>query len=243
MSLQRSDRSAIACAEQDGAPWPIDWRKRLFYREGVTITSALLGFAAVAAVLTVIPGLDTTLVLRSALTQSRRHAFVTALGINAGSLAWGAAAAIGAAALLAASEVAYRALTIVGAAYMAYLGVMLIIRSFRQEPVTLEQSAARAPLWRAFLTGAWTNLLNPKIGAFYVATIPQFIPDGTSHLGMGLLLAGVHDVIGLLWFAGIIFGAQTARRWLANARTLKIIDRIAGVVLIGSGARLVFDRH
>lgn len=209
----------------------------------VTITSALLAFAAVAAVLTVIPGLDTTLVLRSALTQSRRHAAVTALGVSVGALAWGAAAAVGAAALLAASELAYRALTIVGAAYMAYLGVMLIVRSFRHEPVALDQVAEPMPLWRSFLAGAWTNLLNPKIGAFYVATIPQFIPEGASHLGMGLLLAGVHDVIGLLWFAGIIWGAQAVRRWLANARALKIIDRIAGVVLIGFGARLVLERH
>ena len=86
------------------------------YRGVVTINSALLGFAAVAAVLTVIPGLDTTLVLRSALTQSRRRATVTALGVSVGALVWGAAAAVGAAALLAASELAYRALTVVGAA-------------------------------------------------------------------------------------------------------------------------------
>jgi threonine/homoserine/homoserine lactone efflux protein len=209
----------------------------------VTVTSALLGFAAIAAVLTVIPGLDTTLVLRYVLTQSRRHAVVTALGIGAGALTWGAAAAVGAAALLAASELAYRILTIAGAAYMAYLGVMLIVQSFRRLPAAADQSVPRVPLWRAFVTGAWTNLLNPKIGVFYVATIPQFIPEGASHLGMGLLLAGVHVAIGLLWFAGIIWGAQVARRWLANARSLKIIDRIAGVVLIGFGARLALERH
>lgn len=60
---------------------------------------------------------------------------------------------------------------------------------------------------------------------------------------MGLLLAGVHDLIGLLWFAVIIMGAQAARRWLANARALKIIDRIPGVVLVGFAARLALGRH
>lgn len=208
----------------------------------MTVTTALLGFAAIAAVLTVIPGLDTTLVLRSALTQSRRHAAVTALGISTGALAWGAAAAVGAAALLAASEVAYRILTIAGAVYMAYLGVKLIVDSFRHADVTIPGSVAPVPLWRAFVNGAWTNLLNPKIGAFYVATIPQFIPEGTSHLGMGLLLAGVHDVIGLVWFAGVIWGARVARRWLTSSRGVKIVDRVAGVVLIGFGARLVLER-
>lgn len=208
----------------------------------MTVTSALLGFSAVAAVLTLIPGLDTTLVLRSALTQSRRHAAVTALGISTGALAWGGAAAVGAAALLAASELAYRTLTIAGAVYMAYLGVRLVAKSFRQAEVAVAGAEAPVPLWRAFVNGAWTNLLNPKIGAFYVATIPQFIPEGASHLGMGLLLAGVHDVIGLLWFAGLIWGARVARRWLTSARGVKIVDRVAGVVLIGFGARLALER-
>lgn len=209
----------------------------------MTIASALLGFAAVAAVLTVIPGMDTTVVLRSALTQSRRHAVISALGISVGALAWGVAAAVGAAALLAASEFAYRILTFAGAAYMAYLGVMLVFRSFRHSAVALDQSAESTPLFRAFLIGIWTNVLNPKIGVFYVATIPQFIPEGASPLGMGLLLAGVHVVLSLLWFAGIIWGAQVARRWLANARALRMIDRTAGLVLIGFSARLVLDRH
>ena len=212
------------------------------YRLDVTITAAILGFAAVALVLTVIPGLDTTVVLRTALTQSRKHAFASALGISVGALAWGVAAAVGAAALLAASEVAYRILTIAGAAYMAYLGVMLIVRSFRHSSLPVEQNVAPAPVWRTFLTGVWTNLLNPKIGVFYVATIPQFIPAGASPLGMGLLLAGVHDLIALIWFAGIIGGAQIARRWLAHARALRIIDRVAGTVLIAFGARLALAK-
>ena len=46
--------------------------------------------------------------------------------------------------------------------------------------------------WRSFIAGTWTDLLNPKIGVFYIATIPQFLPQGTSPLGMGLLLSAVH---------------------------------------------------
>lgn len=212
----------------------------------MTVSAAVFGFAAVAAVLTVIPGLDTTLVLRSALTQTRRHAFVTAVGITCGALVWGAAAAVGAAALLAASEVAYRVVTIAGAAFMVYLGVRLIVQSFRRTAPThvdVAAAAAPVPLWRAFVSGMWTNLLNPKIGAFYIATIPQFIPAGASHLGMGLLLAAVHGVLGMVWLGGIIFGAQAARRWLVQERALKVIDRIAGTVLIGFGARLALEHH
>lgn len=210
----------------------------------MTIAEAVLGFAAVAAVLTVIPGLDTTLVLRSALVHGRRTAFATALGVGTGALVWGAAAAVGAATLLAASEVAYRAVTVAGAAYMIVLGVRLTAQSFRRRDVVVAPDVpAHRSAWRGFLTGAWTNVLNPKIGVFYVATIPQFIPEGTSHLGMGLLLAGVHDLLGLAWFALIIGAAHVARRWLAHPRAARLIDRVAGVVLIGFGGRLLLHQR
>lgn len=210
----------------------------------MTFTQALLGFAAVAAVLTVIPGLDTTLVLRSALVRGNGYAVATALGIGTGALIWGAAAAVGAAALLAASEVAYRVVTLGGAVYLVYLGVMLIVKSFRTHGLEAEGPAGEAiSKWRGFLTGVWTNLLNPKIGAFYLATIPQFVPAGVSPLGMGLLLAGVHDLLAVAWFALIIAGASYARRWLANARALRVVDRVAGVTLVGFGVKLALPGH
>ena len=109
----------------------------------MTFTQALLGFAAVAAVLTVIPGLDTTLVLRSALVRGNGYAVATALGIGTGALIWGAAAAVGAAALLAASEVAYRVVTLGGAVSLVYLGVMLIVKSFRTHGLEVEGTAVR----------------------------------------------------------------------------------------------------
>ncbi len=210
----------------------------------MTFTQALLGFAAVAAVLTVIPGLDTTLVLRSALVRGNGYAVATALGIGTGALIWGAAAAVGAAALLAASEVAYRVVTLGGAVYLVYLGVMLIVKSVRTHGLEVEGPAGEAiSKWRGFLTGVWTNLLNPKIGAFYLATIPQFVPAGVSPLGMGLLLAGVHDLLAVAWFALIIAGASYARRWLANARALRVVDRVAGVTLVGFGVKLALPGH
>jgi threonine/homoserine/homoserine lactone efflux protein len=78
----------------------------------MTVPSAMASFAVVAGVLTIIPGLDTALVLRAALTKGRRHAFATALGIGAGGLLWGAMAAVGATAVLTASHVVYTALRI-----------------------------------------------------------------------------------------------------------------------------------
>jgi threonine/homoserine/homoserine lactone efflux protein len=83
-----------------------------------------------------------------------------------------------------------------------------------------------------------TNLLNPKVGAFYVAVLPQFIPAGSSPLGVGLLLALVHDVEALVWFSLIIFGAQAARGLLARRSVRRTVDAGTGAVLIGFGLRL-----
>lgn len=89
-----------------------------------------------------IPGLGTRLVLGSALTQGPRNPAVAALGVSVGALAWGAAAAVGAAAWLAAPEFDFWALTIVGAAYIAYVAVMFIVRSFQHAPIALDQADA-----------------------------------------------------------------------------------------------------
>ena len=209
----------------------------------MTVTQALLGFAAVAAVLTVIPGIDTTLVLRSALTRGTRHAWSTALGIGVGSLFWGAAAAIGATALLAASRTAYLVVAAAGTVYLLYLGVSLIVQSFRggSHVVDTAQPSSAVSPWRSFATGVGTNVLNPKIGVFYIATIPQFIPAGMLPLEAGLLLAGVHMLLGLAWFALIIGAARGARRWLSNARAIRVVDRVAGSFLVLFGLKLAFD--
>jgi threonine/homoserine/homoserine lactone efflux protein len=122
--------------------------------------------------------------------------------------------------------------------------VALIVQSFRAHALEVDTGdGAPRSKWRGFLTGVWTNLLNPKIGAFYLATIPQFVPAGASPLGMGLLLAGVHDLLAVVWFALIIAGASYARRWLANARALRIVDRAAGVTLVGFGVKLALPGH
>jgi threonine/homoserine/homoserine lactone efflux protein len=209
----------------------------------VTIGEALWGFAIVAALLTILPGLDSALVLRSALTQGRRPAIATAFGICSGSLIWGAAAGVGAAALLAASEFAFTALKLLGAGYLVYLGVRMLVASFRGTAAVDASRGSRTvrSLWAAYGRGALTNLLNPKVGVFYIALIPQFIPEGVNPLGMGLLLAVVHTLESLVWFAAIIFAADAARRWMSSPRVTRWIDRVTGGVLVAFGGLLVFE--
>ncbi|CAL8900208.1 threonine transporter RhtB [Kocuria varians] len=211
----------------------------------MSVLDAVLAFAVVAGLLALVPGLDTALVLRSTLTRTRPYAWATALGVASGAMVWGVAAAAGVSALLAASEVAYRLLTAAGAVYMIWLGASMLVRSFRRTPGAPEAADAAPPAadspWRGWLTGAGTNLLNPKVGVFYIATIPQFLPEGTSPLLMGALLAAVHGALTVAWFGVLITGGRWARRWLASPRVMRGIDRVTGLVLIGFGVALAVD--
>jgi threonine/homoserine/homoserine lactone efflux protein len=202
----------------------------------------------VAGLVTIIPGLDTALVVRTAVAQGRRQGFAVALGINTGCLIWGAAAAVGISALLVASRLAYDLLRFAGAAYLIWLGAVMLWRTWRRratdgddptgQPLT---PAAPGSVLRSWSRGVATNVLNPKIGAFYVAILPQFIPAHAPHLLMGLALAGVHDVEGIAWFTILIGAAHLARRFLASDRARKIMDRVTGTVLIGFGLRLALS--
>ena len=95
--------------------------------------------------------------------------------------------------------------------------------------------------WQGWLIGAGTNLLTPKVGVFYIATIPQCLPAGASPLLMGAVLAGVHGALTLIWFAVLILCGGYARRWLANPKALAVIDRVTGLVLVAFGATLITD--
>jgi len=200
----------------------------------------VLGFGLVALLLTVTPGLDTALVLRAAITRGRGDAFATALGVVAGVLAWGAAAAVGVSALLTASTVAYDALRLAGAGYLVWLGGRILWRLVRHRAEAVAGSVPVAPggAWRSARIGLLTNLLNPKVGAFYVSVLPQFLPPEASGLGMGVLLALVHAALSLVWFAVLVLGAVAARRWLQRPGVGRTVEGVTGVALLGFGLRL-----
>ena len=206
--------------------------------DGVTLPTAVLGFAVVAAALTVTPGLDTALVLRSAMTGRRPEAVATAAGIVGGLFVRGAAAAAGISALLTASQVAYDVVRYAGAAYLVWFGGRLLWRALHPVPPVHAVEPAARSAWRAARLGLVTNLLNPKVGAFYVALLPQFLPPGSDALAVGLLLAAVHAALSLIWFALLITLAGVLGRRLRSPRTVRAVDGVTGAMLVGFGVGL-----
>lgn len=203
---------------------------------------SLLAFVLAAGLLTVTPGLDTALVLRTAAIDGPVRALLAGLGICLGCLAWGAVTAFGLGALLAASEWAYTLLRYVGAAYLLWLGLKLI-RSRRTDfakAPTESGGGARRFTW--FGRGLLTNILNPKVGVFYVSFLPQFIPAGADVASFSLLLAAIHTMLGLLWFGLLVAATRPLTRLLRRPQTLQWLDRIAGTVFILFAGRLGLSR-
>jgi threonine/homoserine/homoserine lactone efflux protein len=205
----------------------------------VSVETALIAFVAAAALLTITPGLDTAMVLRTAAVEGHRTAALAALGIVLGCLAWGAAVALGLGVLLAASSLAYTVLKWAGAAYLAWLGIKLIL----QPRSRFDLGAASGPRGNWLARGFLNNLLNPKIGVFYVSFLPQFVPAHAAAAPFIFLLAAIHAALGVIWFAALIAATSPIRRWLSRRAVVRWIDRVTGAVFIAFGLRLALDRR
>ena len=213
----------------------------------MTTEQALFSFTLTAGLLTITPGLDTALVLRTAAVEGRKQAMLAGIGICLGCLFWGAAASFGLSVLLAVSGFAYNVLRIVGAIYLVYLGIKLLIRAFAStypngvvEAVWKEVKRTDSSLW--LKRGLLTNLLNPKVGMFYLSFLPQFIPTGVQVWSFSMLLALIHATEGLLWFLLLTNATELISSWLKQRRVVMALDSAVGVILIAFGLKLAFEK-
>ena len=211
----------------------------------MTIGQALFSFTLAAGLLTITPGLDTALVLRTAAVGGRKQAMLAGTGVCFGCLLWGTAASFGLSALLAVSGFAYNVLRIVGAIYLGYLGIKLLIRAFASTSSNSgaeleEYGSGDGSLW--FKRGLLTNLLNPKVGVFYLSFLPQFIPASVQVWSFSILLASIHATEGLLWFLLLTNATELLSGWLRQRRVVMALDSAMGAIFIGFGLKIAFDK-
>ncbi|MFI7099490.1 LysE family translocator [Streptomyces sp. NPDC050161] len=203
------------------------------------MTTTFVSFSLFALLVTVAPGPDTLLVLRNCVRGGRFSGIATALGASAGSLAWAMAAAVGLAAVLQRWDAAFAAVRLAGAAYLVFLGVQSLWACRRGAgggPELSGESSAPAPTaGRAFRQGLLSCLLNPKVGVFFVAVVPQFLPDGHSTLSVTLAFGVIDAAIAALWLTLVAVFAARTLTWLRRPRVNTVLERTAAGVLMALG--------
>ncbi len=198
----------------------------------------LVAFVGAATLIVLLPGPDTLVVVRSILRGGRRQGTLTALGNLTGLTVWVAAAALGIAALLHASQIGYDVLRGVGACYLIYLG----ITAFLSRGATQEQPQGRAGvLGTGYRAGVLTNLLNPKVGVFFVTFLPGFIPHGSSAGLMTAVFGAIFVALTALYWVLLLAVSGKVTSWMNEPRIRRRLDVATSAVLIGFGIRLATE--
>lgn len=195
-------------------------------------TVALLAFALAVLPLSVTPGVSSTLVATRVLTGGRAEGVKVALGTATGLYVHATAAALGLAAVVMASSLAFTTLKVAGALYLVWLG----ISTFRGATRT----ASRALPWTgrsAYAQALLGNVLNPKASAVYLTLMPQFIDPAAPVVPQTYLLATVHVVVALTYLTLLTYVVAAAGHVLARPAWKSLLQRITGSVLVLLGVR------
>jgi threonine/homoserine/homoserine lactone efflux protein len=153
----------------------------------MTDTTALAVFMIAALTLNVTPGPNMLYVTTRSLGQGRKAGVVSAIGIGVGNLVHTLAAALGLSALLMSSAIAYSVVKYVGAAYLIYLGVRMILRNEHNSSLT---TLSDASLRRIFSQAIATSVLNPKVALFFIAFLPQFANPSQGSVALQIAVLG-----------------------------------------------------
>lgn len=202
----------------------------------------MVSFTVASVLIVLLPGPDSLVVVRGLVRGGRRGGALTAAGVLCGLGVWVSATSLGLSALLQASEIGYDALKVVGACYLLWLGVRSLA-ALRRRPVaeiampdTLQ--AVRSGFWAGFLT----DLLNPKVGVFFVSFLPGFIPSGEHSVGwITLGLGAWYTVLTAVYFAILVAVSSTVAGWMGTARVRRRLDAATGLVLVAFGLRLATE--
>lgn len=211
----------------------------------VVVLPDVLAFLAVSVVVICTPGPDTALTIRNALSGGRVGGAWTAAGVATGQLVWTVATSLGAATLLRASQPAFVGLKVVGVTYLLYLGVQSILAAWFTGPRAADgaRTLTRPSCGRAYRQGLLNDLANPKMAAFFVSLLPQFIPARSGHavvLGAFLLLGLTFCLLTFGWLLAYSFVVAKGRMLLDRPRVRRAIDTVAGCTLMAFGVRLAF---
>ena len=197
--------------------------------------AVFIAFALAGLALNIVPGADMTFIIASAARGGRRDGITAALGVGAGTLVHISGAVLGLSAILASSEAAFTAIKWIGAAYLVYLAISLLVsgNSADSQPVATHKSG-----WNLFRAAILVNVLNPKVALFFLAFLPQFVDTRGSVPALQILCLGLwFDLVGTLVNSVIaIVAASTAERlrgiaWVKRAARYLAASAMAALAL------------
>jgi threonine/homoserine/homoserine lactone efflux protein len=209
------------------------------------VFETLIAFVAVSAIVICTPGQDTALTIRNTLAGGRRSGIATAGGVALGQAVWTVAATVGVVALLSASEPVFRALKLVGAVYLVYLGAESLWVAIQgrgmPRPYAVGAGLARPSSHRALRQGVLSNLGNPKMAVFFASLLPQFAPEGRASFAALLALGFLFCSMTFAWLT--LYAAAVARLGrLLTAAVRRALDAVTGIVLVALGLRLATEQ-
>lgn len=205
-----------------------------------TALAPWLAFVGISLVVICTPGPDTALTVRNALTGGRRAGLLTAAGVATGQAVWTVAAALGLTGLVLASEPGFVAMKVLGVAFLVFLGAQSLVAAWRGHGAGSERrrgslvKSGTGTLWQGLLN----DLANPKMAAFFVSMLPQFVPSGSPPFATMLAFGLTFSLLTFGWLALYSLAISKLRRRLERSAVRRALDAVAGTVLVGFGIRL-----
>jgi RhtB (resistance to homoserine/threonine) family protein len=201
-------------------------------------------FVLFAALVVIAPGPDFAVVVKNSLARGRSAGIFTTLGVTTSCAVQGTLAAFGVGVILARSQTLFLAIRWVGVAYLCYLGVQALVAARRgQHWTTAEQSAIAAHPRRlaAWRQGFLSNITNPKVLAFYLSVLPQFLGHAGTATIDALALAYTHAALGVIWLTALVAFLHRVRPWIQRRRVRRTLDAVTGTALIGFASALALE--
>ena len=203
-----------------------------------------LGFVIAAIILTLTPGVDTMYILTRSVSQGKNAGLISVAGIMSGCIVHVLCAAFGLSMILSSSAAVFMLIKWAGALYLIYLGIKMLLEknsAFETSPSVHEAM----DLIKIYKQGMLTNILNPKVGLFFLSFLPQFInPNHVTGPAPFLILGGTFLVTGTIW---CLFLSWTAASMTNTLRNNKIADtllqKLSGIIFIGFGLKIGLDHN
>ena len=200
----------------------------------------ILAFTVVALLLVVSPGPNGLLIAKTVPVSGKGAGFANVAGFVTAFYVHGVLSVLGISVLLTKSEELFFIVKLVGALYLMWIGIKALIAAFQpqtKQAITVQRS--KRTLFKAYIEGFLTNVLNPKVSMFYLAAFPQFIPIGNDAALYGFMLVSIHALMNTAWFSGMVLLLSKVSSFTKKYVFQRLLKSATGLIFIGFGAKLL----